>query len=330
MFSGIPLWSRSQTSTGAIVPISATARSRNTPFGSFCAWSPSWLASSSRIASALPIAKGLKRVAVLQPGRDHEVQHAHIVLAAEAASQREHLAEQVAIGLAVHQHEARALRERIGTAGSRLPWSCPRRWCRESSCAAGRPRPSPRVPGQSMLQPMKTAPVRRLRLAAARCRIAVVRQSPSCGAGASAGLGAGSAPTTRRATDAGTVEVDDGRLEEQSHRRRSRARCPRRNCAAPPESRVVKGRMSRRLCAPVRSNCSCGPTIWRATANSMAPGRTGSCPMRPQVAVSTVGGWRSCVLELWRHAAGSLLPLRIGEWRVRERVLLPCRRGPWH
>ncbi len=60
MLSGTPLWSRSQTSTGAIVPTSATARSRKTPFGSFCAWSPSWLASSSRMASALPIENGLK------------------------------------------------------------------------------------------------------------------------------------------------------------------------------------------------------------------------------------------------------------------------------
>ena len=60
ILSGRFFTSRSHTSTGAMVPISATARSRNTPFASFGACSPSWLASNSRIASALPIEKGLK------------------------------------------------------------------------------------------------------------------------------------------------------------------------------------------------------------------------------------------------------------------------------
>ena len=67
ILSETPLWSRSQTRTGAIVPISATARSLKTPFGSFCCCSPSWLANSSRIASALPVANALKEWLSLWP-----------------------------------------------------------------------------------------------------------------------------------------------------------------------------------------------------------------------------------------------------------------------
>jgi len=67
MLSEMPLLSRSQTSTGTIVAISATARSRNTPFESFAACSPSWLASSSRIASALPVAKAFQVWLSLRP-----------------------------------------------------------------------------------------------------------------------------------------------------------------------------------------------------------------------------------------------------------------------
>jgi len=67
IFSETPLRSRSQTRTGAIVPISATARSRKMPFGSFCCGSPSWLAKSSRIASAFPVAKALKEWLSLRP-----------------------------------------------------------------------------------------------------------------------------------------------------------------------------------------------------------------------------------------------------------------------
>ena len=68
-----------------------------------------------QFADRVRVADGerIEAVAVLHPGRHHEVQHAHVVLAAEAAGQRQHLAEQVAMGLAVHQHEARALREGI-------------------------------------------------------------------------------------------------------------------------------------------------------------------------------------------------------------------------
>ena len=70
--------------------------------------------------------------------------------------------------------------------------------------------------------------------------------------------------------------------------------------------------MSRRLWAPVRSNCSCGPTIWRATANSMAPGRTGSCRMSsPQVAVSrsAAGAIRSGTLAARRRK-----PVAAADW----------------
>src|SRR5271166_1979570 len=67
MLSSTHLLSRSQTSAGVIVPISDTARSRNTPFWSFCACSPSWLASSSLMASGLPIENGLKRWLSLLP-----------------------------------------------------------------------------------------------------------------------------------------------------------------------------------------------------------------------------------------------------------------------
>ena len=45
---------------------------------------------------------------------------------------------------------------------------------------------------------------------------------------------------------------------------------------------VVNGRMSRRLWAPVRSNCSCGPTIWRATATPQFS--------RPKAFFPAVGG----------------------------------------
>ena len=56
----------------------------------------------------------VESVAVLYPGRHHEIEHAHVVLAAEPAGQRQHLAEEVPVGLAVHQHEPRPLREGIG------------------------------------------------------------------------------------------------------------------------------------------------------------------------------------------------------------------------
>ncbi|GAV35377.1 hypothetical protein ROTAS13_03053 [Roseomonas sp. TAS13] len=67
MLIGTPLWSRIQTSTGAMVPIKAMARARNTPLLSLACCSPSWLASSSRIASALPAANGLKVLLSLIP-----------------------------------------------------------------------------------------------------------------------------------------------------------------------------------------------------------------------------------------------------------------------
>ena len=62
-----PLLSRIQTRTGATVPISATARPRNTPLASSERCSPSWLASSSRMASAFPEANGLKVLDSLTP-----------------------------------------------------------------------------------------------------------------------------------------------------------------------------------------------------------------------------------------------------------------------
>ena len=58
--------------------------------------------------------EGVEGVTVLQAGGDHEVQHPHVILATEAAGECHHLAEQVAVRLAVHQHEARSLRERVG------------------------------------------------------------------------------------------------------------------------------------------------------------------------------------------------------------------------
>ena len=60
MVSSTPLVSRSQISAGASVPMRATARSRKTPLESLAEGSPSWLARSSRSASALPIENGLK------------------------------------------------------------------------------------------------------------------------------------------------------------------------------------------------------------------------------------------------------------------------------
>src|SRR5713101_3479045 len=53
---------------------------------------------------------------------------------------------------------------------------------------------------------------------------------------------------------------------------------PEAELRRPLDRRVVNGRMSLRLCAPLRSYCSCGPTIRRAIATLSSPGRTGSCP----------------------------------------------------
>ncbi len=52
-------------------------------------------------------------MAVLHARRDHEIQHADVVLAAEAARQTQHLAEQVAVALAVDEDEAAALHQRV-------------------------------------------------------------------------------------------------------------------------------------------------------------------------------------------------------------------------
>lgn len=71
--------------TGAMLPINTYARSRKTPFGLFCCCSPSWLGSSSQIASALPVAKVLKEWLSPCGGGGCEVQHPDVVVAAEAA-----------------------------------------------------------------------------------------------------------------------------------------------------------------------------------------------------------------------------------------------------
>jgi hypothetical protein len=67
MLSNTPLWSRSQTRTGAIVLSNATARPRNSPFGSLGLRSPSWLASNSRNVSALPLANTFQVLLSLTP-----------------------------------------------------------------------------------------------------------------------------------------------------------------------------------------------------------------------------------------------------------------------
>ena len=67
MLRGMPRWSRSQTSTGAMLPISATARSRKTPLLSPGAWSPSCEDRISRMASALPVENGFQLLLSFRP-----------------------------------------------------------------------------------------------------------------------------------------------------------------------------------------------------------------------------------------------------------------------
>ena len=95
------------------MPTRATARSRKTWLLSPGADSPSWLDSISPIASAFPTAKGLKVFEVLDAGRHHEVEAENVVLAAEAAGERQNLAVELVVRLAVDQHEAGGVGQRV-------------------------------------------------------------------------------------------------------------------------------------------------------------------------------------------------------------------------
>ena len=233
MLSETPLWSRSQTSTGAIVPISATARSRNTPLASFCACSPSWLASSSRIASALPVAKALKVWLSLRP-------LATMKFSTRTSSSRPN-----------RRASASTLPNRSRSA---LPSTStkPEPW---ASALASRLRmavvlPAPVVPGMVMcwrassavtqsswplmLQPMNRLPAAGFGLRLPGVGIAVVGQAGAARQAHRQLRPAGSAPRARRASGRRDGEIDDGRLEERAGRRASRAPGRRRSCAAPP------------------------------------------------------------------------------------------------
>ncbi len=99
----------------------------------------------------------------------------------------------------------------------------------------------------------------------------------------------------------------------------------------PSERRVVGGRISRRLCAPERSNCAWGPTIWRAmaTTRSSSPKRLGS-PARSR-GRRTSGRWgdrwpllqllRKCLRHLIRRGASRRQ--RLG-WLWGERTRGEC------
>ena len=102
--------SRSQTSTGAMVPIKATARSRNTPLASFCACSPKL--AGQQLADRVGIAdgKGIEAMAVFSAARHHQIEHAHVILAAKSPRQAHHLAEQIPVAFAIDQDKAGAAR----------------------------------------------------------------------------------------------------------------------------------------------------------------------------------------------------------------------------
>jgi hypothetical protein len=119
-------------------------------------------------------------VAVLEPGRDHEVQHPDVVLAAEAPGEREHLAEQVSVGLAVHQHKARALGESVDEQAQN-------RGCLAGAGRAGNGDVLPGILGGCPELMARDAPsdeerpVCRLGLAAAWRRVALVGQAAERG-----------------------------------------------------------------------------------------------------------------------------------------------------
>jgi hypothetical protein len=58
--------------------------------------------------------EGVEGVRVLDPRRHHEIEAKNVVLAAEAAGERQNLAIEPIVGLAVDHHEARAVSERVG------------------------------------------------------------------------------------------------------------------------------------------------------------------------------------------------------------------------
>ena len=114
------------------MPTRAIARSRKTPIG----------VSSDRLAKlarqhladrvGVPNRERVESVRFLFARGGHEIEAEDVVLTPKPSRKREHFAEEPVIGLAVDEHEAAAVRERVGQkpnerrrlAGARRPWNC--------------------------------------------------------------------------------------------------------------------------------------------------------------------------------------------------------------
>src|SRR5271165_4938789 len=110
MLSGTPLWSRTQTRTGASVPTSATARPRvAVARRRFSEQARQHLADRVGVADR----EGVEGVRLLEARGHHEVDAENVVLAPEAAGKRQHFGIELIVRLAVHQHEAGGVGQRI-------------------------------------------------------------------------------------------------------------------------------------------------------------------------------------------------------------------------